>query len=382
MKKEQISSLQLISVRWWNATAFYAVTLSNALKRAGHIVFVGGTFGSPPVVESEALELPVLSNLQLENKSVCGWVKSYRSLLNFLNGNSIQIINAHRPEDHLMSALVRHKIPNIFLVRTVGDVRSPKKNPINRWLHINATDFFIFSSQANKARYQNVWPIPDSKCAVIYAGVDTNRFAPPDGKSSLRTELRIRDNEIVFGLVGRFSPVKGHSTFLKAAAILVKKYPNCRFIISGKEEEISKKELWNICISHNITEYVKIIGKQNNVAQVIKALDVGVVASLGSEAICRIAAEYMAMGRPVIATDVNVLPEMVIDGKNGYIFPAGSYELLAEKMKIFMQNPETIKSMGRNARADAVDRFGLPVFLKQTEQVYFNLMTNIKGEKS
>lgn len=381
MKEEQISSLQLISVRWWNATAYYAVTLAKALQHAGYPVFIGGSAGSPPIIEAEKYQLPVMNTIRLESKSPAEWLRSYQNLKKFISQNSISIMNVHRPEDHLIGALLRRKFPEIPLIRTIGDVRPPKQNPVNRWLHLKATDFFIFSSRANKVRYQRALPIPESRCAVIYAGVDTETFAPTAGKSGLRKQLNIPENVIVFGLVGRFSPVKDHLTFLRAAALLLKESANCRFIISGQEEEISASELREICSKFGIADYVKIIGKQNDVAQVIAALDVGVVTSRGSEAICRIATEYLAMGRPVIVSDVNVLPEMISDGENGFIFPAGSPEQLAGKMKIFLQETDLLRTMGEKARLAAVDRFSLKVFLEKTLGAYLNFKSNIKGEK-
>ncbi|HQU71484.1 MAG TPA: glycosyltransferase family 4 protein, partial [Calditrichia bacterium] len=108
--------------------------------------------------------------------------------------------------------------------------------------------------------------------------------------------------------------------------------------------------------------------------EVIAALDIGVVTSRGSEVICRVAAEYMAMGKPVVVTDVNVLPEMVDDGINGFVVGNSDHQTLARRLELLCFNPEVRLHMGREARRYAEERFSYSTLVEKTLEVYAMLL--------
>ncbi len=381
MEEARIRTLQLISVRWWNANAAYGITLAMVLTRAGFPTIVGGTPGSPPIEQAETFNLPVFTDINLESLNPARLLKNSREMKKCIREHSIDLINAHRPEDHLFGALVGRKRAGIPLIRSVGDVRAPKNNPVNRWLHLNATDFFIFSCAASQRRYQEVWPIPDDKCRIIYGAIDTDYFRPPENSSRLRKTLNIPEDTPVFGLVGRFSPVKDHHNFLLAAAMLQKETNSAHFIISGEEVEISRAELLETARELGIASKVHLLKKQQDVRDVISAIDVGVINSMGSEAISRIATEFMAMSRPVIVTGVNVLPEMVNAHREGLVIPPRSPEELAGAMRFFVKNPRRIPEYGINARESAEKRFSYSAFLRETVSVYHEVLEQEKRKE-
>jgi len=157
MDPDKLSTLQLISVRWWNANAYYAISLSQILQEKKIRVIVGGRSSSPPIQAASRQQL-TCCDLNLESFQPWQWVKNLRDLKKIIRQYKINMINAHRPEDHFYSGILRRKIPNIPLIRSVSDVRPPKNNVINKILHLKYTDHFIFSCQANRDRYLKVWP--------------------------------------------------------------------------------------------------------------------------------------------------------------------------------------------------------------------------------
>ena len=157
MDPDKLSTLQLISVRWWNANAYYAISLSQILQEKKIRVIVGGRSSSPPIQAASRQQL-TYCDLNLESFQPWQWVKNLRDLKKIIRQYKINMINAHRPEDHFYSWILRRKIPNIPLIRSVSDVRPPKNNVINKILHLKYTDHFIFSCQANRDRYLKVWP--------------------------------------------------------------------------------------------------------------------------------------------------------------------------------------------------------------------------------
>jgi len=369
----ELKTLQLISVRWWNASAYYGVSLAEALNRAGMPAIVGGREDSPPLEKAREFNQPVFTDVNLESLNPVIATKSLAQLKSFLKRESISLVNAHRPEDGFFGVLAKRTSLNpVPVIRTVSDVRAPKNNATNKWLHEKGMDFLIFSCKASYERYQNVWPIFENKSAVIYSAIDTEIFCPADNKAALRQEIGVAGNEVLVGIIARLDPVKDHHTFLKAAAKVAASAPYARFLISGEACNVTHEELRQLSRELGIYERVIFLDRQEDldVRDLIHALDIGVVASNGSEVICRISVEYMALGKPQVSTDINVLPEIVEDGKNGFVVPAGNAEAMGTQLLRLVENADLRKNMGYKARQIAVEKYSYPVFAEKTLEVY------------
>lgn len=373
MTQDRIETLQLVSVRWWNASAYYGVSLAEALNRAGHFSVVGGRGDSPPLLKATEIGLPVFTAINLESLHPAVAIRNVARLKRFLKQRDIALVNAHRPEDGFFAVLVKKFSRTPFpVIRTVSDVRPPKNNPTNKWLHQQGMDFLIFSCKASYQRYQAVWPIFENKSAVIYSAIDTDFFQPDYKNGSLRKELGIGAQEVVLGIIARLDPVKDHHTFLRAAALVAERAPRTRFLVSGEACNVTPGELQQLTRELGIYDRVIFLDRREDldVRDLIDCLDVGVVASNGSEVICRISVEYMAMGKPQVVSNVNVLPEIVEEGENGFVFPAGDAAALAEKILRLVENSTLRAEMGRKARKIAEAKYSYPVFAEKTLEVY------------
>jgi len=384
MDPVKLSTLQLVSVRWWNANAYYAISLSQILQKKNIRVIVGGRSGSPPI-QAAIREQLTCCDLDLESFRPWQWSKNLRDLKKVVRQNQINLINAHRPEDHFYSGILRRKLQNIPLIRSVSDVRPPKNNLINKILHLKYTDHFIFSCRANRDRYLQVWPIPLEKTSVIYSGIDTQYFHSQNNKLKNIARYNIPLDSIIFGLVARLSPVKDHISFLKAAALLSAKIPNVFFIISGEEVEIKIEQLRQLSRQLGMYEKILFLDKSNDVRQVIELLDVGIVCSSGSEAVSRITSEFLSMAKPVIVSRINVLPEMITTGHDGFIVGPNSPEDLSIKMYQLAGNSQLLNTMKENARKTAEIRFSYHRFYQDTMAIYdkvINSLTQNMGPQS
>lgn len=385
MNTTPINTLQLVSVRWWNASAYYGISLADALMQQGENCTVGGRVDSPPIVKAgNVFQLPIFDEINLESLSPLSAIKNLRSLKSFIHKNRISLINAHRPEDHsfaaILNALSSERIP---VVRTVSDVRAPKDRSLNKLLHDKATDFYIFSCKASYDRYQAVWPIFEQRSKVIYSAIDTDKYQPLKTTSPLREKFGVANDELLFGMIARLSPVKDHSTFLKAAAKVLMKYPKLKFLIAGEEVEISFDTLKTLARELDISNQVIFLPRDDTIdhTSLVGALDAGIIASTGSEVICRIAVEYMSMGVPQIVTDVNVLPEIIDDGKNGLVIPHSNPDALAASMYNLAEKPALRKEMVVSARQAALSRFSYPVLAKETLAVYRQILAEKSGRQ-
>ncbi len=373
--------LQMITVRWWNASAYYGVITARALHHLGYHATVVSSPYYPVISRAQEIGLPVFTRVKME-----AWVpwqiwRNLKQLHHFVYQENIRILNAHRPEDHAHAALLQYfyRLP-VPVVRTVTDVRPPKRHRLNRWLHQKLTDFFIFSTYASVDRYNAIWPFfKEGENFLVHPGaVDTQFFKPDIVNSELRRQWKVEENEVIFGLIARLSPVKGHRVFLQAAARISRLLPQVRFLISGEAVEIQHQELQSLAAELGISSRLILLEKWPDVRQLIHAVDVGIVASLDSEVVCRIGMEMMAMQKPIIASGVNVLKELIDNGVNGLLVPPGDATALAEAMLKLARQPAEILRMGKTARQKIVQKCSIEAFGELVIQAYGKARENFK----
>jgi glycosyltransferase involved in cell wall biosynthesis len=262
------------------------------------------------------------------------------------------------------------------LIRTVGDVRPPKNNLLNKILHVRWTDHFIFTSEANLIRYISRWAQLRNNNNVVYGGVDRDVFYKRDKMAGLLDRLSLNKDQIIVGIIGRLSEVKDHHTFIKAIALVAEGYPDVRFIISGIDAQITKDELSLFAAGLSIQDKITFLDLYQPVSDLISIFDIGVIASKGSEAICRIAMEYLAMGIPVIATDVNVVPEIISNGRNGFIINKEDPYAMAVAICQLIAKPALRQKISRQNIEDFNKYYDLQTAVKQTVQVYKHVIVS------
>jgi glycosyltransferase involved in cell wall biosynthesis len=372
-----VNILITVSVRWWNANAYYAISTAKALSGLGHQVYVSGDPGYPPTIMAQKAGLETFG-IRFASFNPIILIFDLLRLYNFIKEKKIEIVNSHRSEDHLFTALIAKNL-NIPIVRTLGDVRSPKDNFINRWLHLKITDYHILSSESTFYRYISTWKNFNPKYSIFPGGVDGNQFHPSNKSSQLLEKLKISDGSYIVGMISRLSPIKGHTTFIMAASLVLEQIPNVTFIISGKEVEVSVKELESLAQSLNLNHHILFIDHYEPVNELQSIFDTGVIASTGSEVISRIAMEYLATGIPVVATQINVLPEIIQDGHNGYIIPAEDPYAMADAILKILNDPVLKERISENNILDFKSKFDIMKVAKSVATIYKNLIKKKNG---
>jgi len=372
--------LELINVRWYNACAYYAVTLSLALGKRGHRVIVGGDPESPPILVAQKSGLETYSDLFLSMTNPFSIVYNIKRLSEFIEKERVDIINAHRGESHLVAALaIRWNKNNIPLIRTRGDVRSPQNSIFNKYLNNSLTDKIVTTAEVLKNDYIQKLGIDENKVIKINSGIDENYFHPQPADVHWKSKLGIAEDTLVMGIVGRLSPVKGHKYFIQAADYVLR---NCskriKFIIAGQDAQIKSSQLQEMTKGLGIENHFCFIGKVDDVEKIISLLDIGVVSSVGSETICRSALEYMAMGKPVVGTTINAIPEIVSDGLNGILVPPEDGASMGRALLELLENDQKRIDFGRKSRELIEEKFTLDKLASQTEKVYFQALKEKK----
>lgn len=199
---------------------------------------------------------------------------------------------------------------------------------------------------------------------TFFPCVDVNRFKPDaENRVKARAELGLPLDVPVIGNVATINPMKGHKTFIEAAARLRNEVPEARFVILGsRHEDIDDyyEELWSLAegLGLRLGHDLIVQDPEMRVAELAPAFDVfWMTSEPNSEGIPTAIGEAKALGLPVVTADVGSTSECVTDGISGYVVPPNNPEAVAEATLRILRDPDLARSMSEHARREAVDQF-------------------------
>ena len=240
------------------------------------------------------------------------------------------VVNCHRGEAFVLWALLKRR-HHFALVRTRGDRRLPRGGFVNRWLHAGAADAVIATNSGMAGHFRDRMGIPPDRVHTIPGGVDTGRFRPDGGiRRAVRDRLGFAGDAVVLGLVGRMDEVKGIRETIQALGQVARSgFPGAdrlHFMLIGFPSRHSEEDIASWTAEQGLGllgDKVLVTGRVERPEDYIRALDMGILPSLGSEAIARAALEIMACGVPLAASRVGVMP--ISCQRNIFFLPAISW---------------------------------------------------------
>jgi glycosyltransferase involved in cell wall biosynthesis len=195
----------------------------------------------------------------------------------------------------------------------------------------------------------------------FFPPVDVERFAPDAAQRTVaRRELGINDEEVVVGNVGNINPQKGHRTFVQAAAALRRAHPDVRFVILGESHANHReyeKALWHEARGLGLSPGQDLVVRSPGarVAELAQAFDIFWLSSVPrGEGVPTVVVEAMAVGLPVVSTDVGAIREIVHHGETGFVVPPLSPRDLAQATIGLVDDPKLRARMGAAGRRFAV----------------------------
>jgi glycosyltransferase involved in cell wall biosynthesis len=217
----------------------------------------------------------------------------------------------------------------------------------------------VACSEVIRTDYLKCLGLPGDRVTTIYPSVPVSD-SPPS----------VIDGPLRIGLVARLDPVKGHEDFLQAAARFQQEFPTATYLCAGGEANLSIEQLKNMARQYRVEEKCSFLGRRNDIAHLMQSCTLGVISSIGSETVSRAALEWMAAGRPVVASTVGCLPEMVQDGITGRLIPPNNPEELARALLELGRDKSLRAKMGRAGWERAWREFSLGKLVSSTLRVY------------
>jgi glycosyltransferase involved in cell wall biosynthesis len=242
-----------------------------------------------------------------------------------------------------------------------------------RWLN-RSVDCFLANSQATRDRYAADEGFDARRCEVIYNGLSAQRFAlDASARLRLRAELGLGAEQPLVGIVANLRSVKGIDVFVRAAALVHARVPEARFVVVGQGAESAA--LRQLADSLGLAERLQLLGARADVADLLSAFDVGVLAS-HFESFSNAILEYLAAGLPVVATQVGGAAEAV--GKeHGFLVEPGQPESMADAIQRLLRHPGGARAFRRESGLP--EQFSLQHMVAAHEALYSRLALNANG---
>jgi len=236
------------------------------------------------------------------------------------------------------------------------------------------TDKIITLTEQENKDYLGRHIAPAGKFTTIHSGVALERFI--NGRvdpTDMKKELGIPANAFVVGTVGRLTAIKGHKYLIAAAQEALLTTPGMIFVFLGDGNllDVLKAQADEAGIRDN----VRFLGWRQDVAGVMSTFDIFVLPSL-NEGMGKVLVEAMAMGKPIIASAVGGIPDLVVHGKNGLLVPGADAEAIAGSIELLCRDPARRKIMGEKGKVMAAD-YSAESMIRKIDRLYGALLEDL-----
>jgi glycosyltransferase involved in cell wall biosynthesis len=240
----------------------------------------------------------------------------------------------------------------------------------------HGVDHIIACSDAAKETLTNYEKVDTRKITVIYNGTSIDKFRSYniEQRRQIRENLKIED-KIVLSYTAHLRPEKGHKYLLEAISEIKDQYTNVVLLLMG--DGVLRSDLDALTRQLNIEDKVRFLGYRKDIPELLSAADIyvhtSVVEGFGIAII-----EAMAIGLPVVATNVGGIPEIITNGENGILVPPENPQALAKAIVDLIEHPEKRKILVEKGKQHVKANFTYQIMVKEYMQVYNNAISKGK----
>lgn len=289
--------------------------------------------------------------------------------------HDINLIHAHDYKSDFFAYLLRWKLRQRrpAVISTMHGWALPGLRGDIFWrldlLLMRRFDHLIAVSDATKEEMV-VAGVPSDLISVIHNGIDTATWSQRQVNLSMRHALGLSNAFPIIGYVGRISPEKDLENWLRAAAMVTREYPTAQFVIVGEgRDDDLLNQLKKLAEALGIGDQVHFLGYREDLPSIYATFDLFFLSSR-REGICNSLLEAMAMGIPIVATDVGGTKELIADGQTGYLLSEGDVEGMVRVLLALVRDESLRKNVGSAARKHIEDKFSFVSRLRRIETLY------------
>jgi glycosyltransferase involved in cell wall biosynthesis len=297
-------------------------------------------------------------------------------LLRLLRSERIDVLHAHT-FGHNAWATVLGRLAGVDVIvaheHNWAFAGRPMRPLVDRRLIARGSDAIIVVSDDARRKMIEVERIPPSRLVVLANGV---RALPPGDGHAVRAELAIGSDDPVIGVVCVMRPEKAVDSLVRAAALLLPEVPRLRVVVAGDGPE--RPAVQALARELDVADRVLLLGDRMDVPDILAALDVAVLCS-DYEGIPLALLEYMDAARPIVATRVGGIPELIEDGVDGLLVPPRNPPALAEAILALLRDRERGAALGARARERCRREFSVDATVERLQDLYEQLHAMRRG---
>ena len=369
--------LYVESSRSWGGQEYRTCLEINWLNAHGHQAWL--VCNPDSQVHSKASELGtrlVTMSLRRRVDPLCSW-----RLWRFCRRNKVDLLKTYSSKDHwICLPLYFCGIP-LSRARCITD---PLGSKGRAFVFKHGCSQIVADASVIKRQLIGEHGVDPAKIEVIGSAVHLEKFKPPRDRLKFRREIGVSDDTPLIGNVGMIRPDKGQLVLVEAAPLVLEHHPNARFVIVGQGTGILKRGI-NVRIAIDRAELAdKIImaGYRWDTPDVYAACDMIVIASLHTEASPIVLREAFASGRPLIATKVGDIPEIVRNRENGLLIEPGNTQALASAILEFISDPEMAAHCAANGLRYATENFSFDKMMDAKLRADLAVLRKKRGRES
>jgi glycosyltransferase involved in cell wall biosynthesis len=304
----------------------------------------------------------------------------------FMKNNNIHIVHTHSSKPGFLGRIAAQMAGVPIIIHTIhGFPFHDFMNPLLKNLLIRMerllsklSDRLVTVSTLNLEKATKLRLAERSKLVNIYSGIEFKKFDTKVDREAKKRALGVSNGERVVGLVGRLSAQKAPLDFVKAIPKVLKAREDVQFVMVGDGE--LRDEVLELSRKLGVDSKISLLGFREDVAEILPILDVYVLTSLW-EGLGRSLTEAMYMARPVVATNVEGVPELVKNGETGILVEPKDVNSIADGIVSLLSDEREAQKLGQAAKNCITDSFSADVMVRQLEKVYCEALRN-KGIKT
>ena len=286
-----------------------------------------------------------------------------------IRNNKINVIHAHC-EFSMLYASIAGAMCDVKTVATFhrSDLSKYKPSLVNSLIRFFVSHYIAVSYDRLTLLTDNL-KLPTNKCHVVHGGAIIENKPTSDSIDKVRAELEIPQNQLLLLSIGHLGAIKGHQDTLTALAHLSQESQNIHLYIAGDGSEREKKQLMVLLDKLQIQKDVTFLGQINNSSQWLEACDIFIQPSI-EEAFGLVFVEAGAKAKPVIATSVGGIKEIIIPKVTGILVPPASPEALKHALTLLINSSALRTQYGDNGYQRITENFSLSAMVKKYTEIF------------
>jgi len=291
--------------------------------------------------------------------------KRIKEIRKYVNDNKIDLLHSHGYKEDYNSLLTKQDMPKIATNHLWK--RTNLKSKLYTLVDALFLQFFNIVTGVSSEIMKDMKKYYLRRIIKVPNGIDTDFYSPMLKNKDINLKIGIPMDSVIIGMISSITKVKGHEIAIKAFKCVKNTNSNAYLLIVGEGK--MSDQLKHMVECEGLADNVKFAGKTQRVREYLSIIDIFLITSF-REGLPMALLEAMAMGKPVIATRVGEIPQIVRDGKNGFLINAGDQNELVRKINNIAKNKYARETIGIAARNSILKKYSSEKMTKNYCRLY------------